>query len=82
MTTEIAALKSLGNPGELWQHHKGGLYRIVEVVFEESSGRAGIAYRSLETKTVWWRPLDDFMALVKRPSGPAIPRFVFVPETE
>ncbi len=69
----------LPEAGHLYQHWKGGLYRIVcTSLFEESKPHDEwmITYRSLKFQRNWTRRLKVFQTLVLWPDGKMRPRFV------
>ena len=66
--------------GELWQHYKGGKYRIVCIAHQEDGKRYQVVYRStLFPENIWCRPLKDFMGNVRK-ANKSIPRYVKVDE--
>ena len=50
------------NPGEFWQHFKGGIYRIVTIATVEATGDRVVIYTK-DTRT-WSRPLSEFLGNV------------------
>jgi hypothetical protein len=63
--------------GETWRHWKGGCYKILSVARSawEQYPLMIVAYQSLETEEVWWRPLPDFMAVKSADEGTNFYRF-------
>ena len=61
------------NPGEFWQHFKGGIYRIVSLATVEATKDRVVVYTG-ESGT-WTRPLSEFLGNVSR-DGYDGPRFV------
>lgn len=62
-------------PGETWQHFKGGLYRIITVAVDEKAGSPLVVYTS--PTGVWTRSLLEFIGPVDK-DGYKGPRFVKV----
>jgi hypothetical protein len=62
-------------PGEVYRHFKGGVYRVVTVALDEGSGIPQVVYTG-PTGT-YTRPLVDFLGTVCR-DGYEGPRFVLV----
>jgi predicted metal-dependent HD superfamily phosphohydrolase len=68
-------------PGALYQHWKGGLYRVVALAVEEATGAPTVVYRPLSdpAERCWTRPLVSFEEEVEGLDGEARARFVHVP---
>jgi predicted metal-dependent HD superfamily phosphohydrolase len=68
-------------PGDLYQHWKGGLYRVADRAVDEASGAAIVVYRPLADPSGrrWTRTLDAFVEPVEDADGATRPRFVRVP---
>lgn len=65
-------------PGALWQHWKGGLYRIDTMAVAEATHEPTVVYRPLSdpASRAWTRPLPDFIEPVTDLDGARRPRFV------
>ena len=61
------------NPGEFWQHFKGGIYRIVAIASVESTKDRVVVYTG--SSGTWTRPLFEFLGNVSR-DGYEGPRFI------
>lgn len=62
-------------PAKIYQHFKGGLYRILGEAFDSESGEATIIYQALYgEKKIWVRPKKMFFENVGR-DGKIFPRF-------
>lgn len=58
--------------GSLWEHYKGGLYKIaLKAVESNEPHRLMIIYQNVETGDLWCHPLEEFEKEVK----PGIKRF-------
>ena len=67
---------------QLYRHYKGGIYRIVALALEESSGESVVVYESVsEPEKIWTRPLSVFTEEVVRPSGEKVSRFEYIGES-
>lgn len=68
----------LPRPGTLWQHWKGGLYRIDTMAVAEATHEPIVVYRPLSdpASRAWTRPLPDFVEPVTDLDGALRPRFV------
>lgn len=62
-------------PGSYWTHFKGGIYQIVTIGVEETTGQVMIVYKSLKHGTVWIRTLENFSENTTRPDGQTYKRF-------
>lgn len=60
-------------PGEFWQHFKGGIYRILALAADESTKDRVVVYTG--DSGTWTRPLSEFLGNVYR-GGYDGPRFV------
>lgn len=70
-------------PGSLWQHYKGGLYRIREIAVDEASGEPVVVYRPVDPAApdhAWLRPLARFTEPVAGLDGRTRARFVPIRE--
>jgi predicted metal-dependent HD superfamily phosphohydrolase len=65
-------------PGDLFQHWKGGLYRIDAIAVREADGAPDVVYRPLADPAgrSWTRPLASFVEPVEDLDGATRPRFV------
>lgn len=61
------------NPGEFWQHFKGGIYRIVALATVEATKDRVVVYTG--GSGTWTRPLSEFLGNVSR-DGYEGPRFI------
>ena len=62
-------------PAKIYQHFKGGLYKILGEAFDSESGEATIIYQALYgEKKIWVRPKKMFFENVER-DGKIFPRF-------
>ncbi|RBP48298.1 DUF1653 domain-containing protein [Arenicella xantha] len=74
-----AAHTSVIRPG-LYQHYKGPLYRVTQVVRHSESEESLVVYQALYgEKGFWARPLTMFDELVKL-DGASVPRFRYLDE--
>ena len=51
---ETTETNDLPQPGELWRHHKGGLYRVVCLAVEEATGKPVVVYAAATGKPPCW----------------------------
>lgn len=67
---------------DLYQHYKGGLYRLLHEATEEATMQPVIVYQAVDGGRIWTRPKADFFGTVhnEKLGGTAerIPRFRFV----
>lgn len=72
------SLSNLPTPGALFQHWKGGLYRIESIAVREADGAPDVVYRPLADPIgrTWTRPLASFIEPVEDLDGATRPRFV------
>ena len=61
---EVRNRDRLPQRSELWRHHTGATYEIVELVVEERSGCLEVVYRSDAGGPAFTRALGDFLGLV------------------
>lgn len=54
-------------PGETWQHYRGGRYEILAVGLNEASHTPMVAYRCPESGLAWFLTLDNFTEQVSTP---------------
>jgi hypothetical protein len=52
------------HPGQLWRHYKGGLYYVREVAVKEDTLEILIIYESIAHRSIWARPLSDWVSRV------------------
>jgi len=45
----------------VWQHKKGGVYRIVCIAFRETTMNLEVVYRDVHHPVTYIRPLEEFM---------------------
>lgn len=67
-------------PGDIWQHFKGGKYRIIAVAKHSETLEDLVIYEALYenvTSKYWARPLADFLG-TKNIDGKEIPRFKLI----
>lgn len=77
------AVLAVPAPGSLWQHYKGGLYRVREVAIDEACGDPVVVYRPVDPGAPghsWLRPLARFTEAVEDPAGGTRARFVPIGE--
>lgn len=71
--------------GEMWKHHKGGIYTIIAIAFIEATGDEVIVYRNVNVNAdqrVWVRPTASWMEFVPSADGTMWhPRFERLTET-
>lgn len=69
-------------PGQIWQHFKGGRYQIIAVAKHSETLEDLVIYEALYdniTSKCWARPLNDFFG-TKNIGGKDVPRFQLVKE--
>jgi len=68
-------------PGTVYQHWKGGLYRVESLATLEATGDVAVVYRPLAApgSRPWIRPLPDFVEQVAGRDGSARQRFLPLP---
>lgn len=49
---------------DLYQHHEGGLYRILHHATDEATKQPVIVYQALQDDSIWVRTKDDFFETV------------------
>lgn len=69
-------------PGEIYQHYKGGRYEVLSVSPHTETGEELVIYRSLEDGKIWPRPLSMWFEQVVIVEGGAVFRFTLVPTFE
>lgn len=74
-------VKTFPRPGQTWKHYKGGLYRVIDLVCQESDERICVVYNGIDKENQmplnWSRTLESWMETV---SLLGIPRFVLMSE--
>lgn len=60
--------------GDIYEHYKGGRYKIVATGFLEDSEVPCVAYKSLEKDIVWVRTAKNFLEKIEYKSE-SVPRF-------
>ena len=45
----------------LYQHYKGGLYRVIAIGVDEATKGRIVIYQSIEDSSWWTRPIADFI---------------------
>lgn len=63
------------NPG-LYNHFKGGRYRVLMTAIDSETQQESVVYVSLDHGTVWVRPASMWIEAVEWPDGVKRPRFV------
>lgn len=67
---------------DLYQHYKGGLYRLLHRATEEATMKPVVVYQAVDGNRVWVRSMDEFFgsAVVERPLGAIerVQRFAFI----
>jgi len=67
-------------PDQIWQHFKGGRYRIIAVAKHSETLEDLVIYEALYdniTSKYWARPLADFLG-TKNIDGNEVPRFKLI----
>jgi hypothetical protein len=59
---------------QLYQHYKGGKYRLIGVATHTENGEPLVVYESIEHKSLWARPAAIFEESVEV-DGVRVPRF-------
>lgn len=77
---EIKALKynmqTTGpQPGDVYEHYKGGLYSIVGQCMHKDTRTFYVVYHSNLLGMNWLQPLSEFEAVVTLDDGTRVPRF-------
>jgi hypothetical protein len=70
-----ALLKTNILPCSVYEHYKGGEYVVFAYSVHEGTLQLLVHYYSLEKKTRWTRPYNDFLAMMQNPAGETIYRF-------
>jgi uncharacterized protein len=73
-------LRALEHPraGDLYDHYKGGDYRVVAVSLKEDNLEPLVTYQSLKTRQFWTRTLEVFTEPVRLADGTTRPRFLLI----
>jgi hypothetical protein len=53
--------KTLPQPGDIWQHYKGGLYQIITIARFELGLEVAVVYRSVADGSTWIRGLNEWI---------------------
>jgi len=64
-------------PGQVWKHWKGAMYRIIAVAIDEETHGVRIVYQGEVDGKVWDRSLESWRRAVGKPPHEH-DRFVFV----
>lgn len=67
--TDARENRATPNPGEVWRHHKGGVYRVVMLGWLEATRDPAVVYAASDG-TVWIRSLANFMERVDEQGTP------------
>lgn len=71
------------NPGDLYRHYKGRLYRIIAIALHEASLSPQVVYQDVVTGAAWTRDLSNFLSLVHSYNGNTlVARFTLVTDNE
>lgn len=62
----MPALTNATKKVQIFQHHKGGLYKFISWGKQESSQNVCAIYESVETGEVWIRPKKEFIEKFKK----------------
>lgn len=62
-------------PGEIYQHYKGGLYSVVARAIKEDTLEPLVIYQSNAKRSVWARTLDNFTSSVEVGDDSPVQRF-------
>jgi hypothetical protein len=54
-------------PGQIFQHYKGGLYVVVALSIKEDTLEPMITYRSNKKRTYWTRTIANFLEMIDVP---------------
>lgn len=73
-------LRALEHPraGDIYDHYRGGDYRVVAVSLEEATLEPLVTYQSLKLKAFWTRTLTNFTEPVRLADGSTRPRFLLI----
>jgi hypothetical protein len=66
-------------PPGLYEHYKGGRYRVIGVATHSETEEQFVVYQSIETDRLFVRPLQMFLENVTV-DGTEMPRFRFIGE--
>lgn len=66
------------NRTNIWQHFKGGLYRVLFLAADAETKKSLIVYMSLTDGSLWVRPEDDWVKEVLWADGQVRPRFIMI----
>lgn len=61
-------------PGELWQHYKGGIYKVITLANHSENKEALVIYQSIPFGSIYARPLLMWHEQCNTAEGPQ-PRF-------
>ena len=64
---QIQTYRNIPNPDELWQHYKGGIYKILFIGADTETDKKCVVYENIvdpSPRKVWIRPLESFMGKV------------------
>lgn len=61
-------------PGELWQHYKGGVYKVITLANHSETKEALVIYQSIPFGSIYARPLIMWHEPCETSEGPQ-PRF-------
>lgn len=62
---------------QLYQHYKGGYYRVIDVAQHTETGESLVVYKDTNGK-VWVRPSEMFHEFIENEQGQTIRRFEYV----
>ena len=64
------------HPDTIYRHYKGGYYQVLKIARHTETDEEIVIYKSLTHRTVWARPLEEWLRPVN--GQPHISRFLFV----
>ena len=62
-------------PG-IYKHFKGGRYSVLLTALDSETTQEVVVYVSLDTGSIWCRPVSMWHEMVRWPDGVSRPRFV------
>jgi hypothetical protein len=67
------------DPGSMWRHYKGRIYRVITCAVIERTMEVVVVYQSEGDGTMWVRPLSEWEDRISLPLGMVSNRFTFIP---
>lgn len=66
----------LPQPGEVYQHYKGGIYKVLGLGRHTETEEPVVIYESMDSGAIWVRPVSSWLEPVPLPKpGSTISRF-------